>query len=96
MSIVLDSNKLTEILLQRPVDMRGPSIGSKRLTDAELAYMQAQAKRHFDVVLDTLEQMPRNMLFVIRFQTIQFQPLKHLELSLNLYSFSFSFHSFCE
>lgn len=61
-----DSNKLAEILLQRPLDMRGPSISGSRLTDADIAYMQQQAKKHFDVVLDTLKQMPRNMLFIIR------------------------------
>lgn len=39
---------------------------SSRLTDSDIAYFQADAKRHFDVVLNTLKQMPRNMLFVIR------------------------------
>lgn len=61
-----DSMKLAEILLQRPVDMRRPVFGRAKLTEADLAAMQTMAKNHFDVVLSTLKQMPRNMLFVVR------------------------------
>lgn len=46
--------------------MRRPVISKAKLTDADLAYLQKMAKNHFDVVLETLKQMPRNMLFVIR------------------------------
>lgn len=51
--------------MQRPIDMKRPSFKS-RLSDEEIKYFQADAKRHFDVVLETLKQMPRNMLFVVR------------------------------
>lgn len=51
--------------MQRPIDMRKPTFTS-RLTDEDIAYFQADAKKQFNVVLDTLKQMPRNMLFVIR------------------------------
>lgn len=51
--------------MQRPIDMKKPTF-TTRLTDDDIAYMQAEAKRHFDIVLDTLKQMPRNMLFVVR------------------------------
>lgn len=61
----LDANKFAEILLQRPIDMKKPSF-STRLTDDDIAYFQEDAKRHFDVVIATLKQMPRNMLFVVR------------------------------
>lgn len=63
--ISTDSNKLAEILMQRPIDMKRPGFAT-RLSDKDIAHMQADAKRHFDVVLDTLKQMPRNMLFVVR------------------------------
>lgn len=61
----VDANKLAEILMQRPIDMNRPTF-TTRLTNEDIAYFQADAKRHFDVVLETLKQMPRNMLFVIR------------------------------
>lgn len=51
--------------MQRPIDMKRPSFVTK-LSDEEIAVMQADAKRHFDVVLDTLKEIPRNMLFVVR------------------------------
>lgn len=51
--------------MQRPIDMKGPSLKT-RLSAEDIAYFQAEAKRHFDVVLDTLKQMPRNMLFIVR------------------------------
>lgn len=61
-----DSNKLAEILMQRPIDMKGPSFKT-RLSDDDIVYMQEQAKAHFDIVLETLKLMPRNMLFVVRY-----------------------------
>lgn len=51
--------------MQRPIDMKKPSFRT-RLSDEDILYFQEDAKRHFDVVLETLKQMPRNMLFVIR------------------------------
>lgn len=51
--------------MQRPIDMRAPTFKA-RLSDDDIAYMRDQAKKHFDVVLETLKLMPRNMLFVVR------------------------------
>lgn len=51
--------------MQRPIDMGKPVLAT-RLTDEDIAYFQADAKRQFNIVLETLKQMPRNMLFVIR------------------------------
>lgn len=51
--------------MQRPIDMTKPTF-TTRLTDEDIAYFQQNAKQHFDEVLETLKQMPRNMLFVIR------------------------------
>lgn len=65
MNLILDSNKLAEILLQRPIDLKAPTFKT-RLTDEDIAYFQDEAKRNFNEVLETLKQMPRNMLFVIR------------------------------
>lgn len=45
--------------------MKTPSFKT-RLTDDDIAYFQSEAKKHFDVVLETLKLMPRNMLFVTR------------------------------
>lgn len=60
-----DYDQLAEILLQRPLNLGGQPL-SVRMTDADLAYMQQMAKQRFDVVLTTLRQMPKTMLFVVR------------------------------
>ncbi len=60
-----DYEKLAEILLQRPIEFNTRHV-STALTDKELAYLQEMAKKHFDIVLKTLRQMPKNMLFVVR------------------------------
>lgn len=60
-----DYDKLAEVLLQRPLDL-GVNKLSTRLTEQDIAYMQHMAKERFDTVLNTLKQMPRQMLFVIR------------------------------
>lgn len=60
-----DYEKLAEILLQRPMEFNAKQV-STALTDKELAYLQEMAKKNFNIVLDTLRQMPKNMLFVVR------------------------------
>lgn len=52
--------------MQRPLNMSGGPRPT-RLTQEELNYMQKMAKERFDIVLTTLKQMPRQMLFVIRY-----------------------------
>lgn len=62
---ILDYEKLAEILLQRPMEFNTKQV-STALTDKELKYLQEMAKKNFDTVLNTLRQMPKNMLFVVR------------------------------
>lgn len=65
MFLLSDYDKLAEVLLQRPLDMSGSL--STRLTEKDIQYMQKMAKERFDTVLTTLKQMPKTMLFVIRY-----------------------------
>lgn len=62
---VMDHKKFAEILMQRPLEMRGSRFSTK-LTDEEIAYMTQVAKQRFDVVMNTLKEMPRNLIFVVR------------------------------
>ncbi|XP_035784722.1 uncharacterized aarF domain-containing protein kinase 5-like [Anopheles albimanus] len=63
---VADYRTFAEILLQRPLELKGGAKLSTRLTDQDLAYMTKQAKEHFDRVMVTLKNMPRNLILVIR------------------------------
>lgn len=62
---VQDYQTFAEILLQRPLELKGPKL-TTRLSDEDLAYMTRQAKEHFDKVMQTLRSMPRNLIFVLR------------------------------
>uniref|UniRef100_A0AAG5D8F7 ABC1 atypical kinase-like domain-containing protein n=1 Tax=Anopheles atroparvus TaxID=41427 RepID=A0AAG5D8F7_ANOAO len=61
---VSDYRTFAEILLQRPLELKGPA--KTRLTEQDLAYMTKQAKEHFDRIMNTLRSMPRNLILVIR------------------------------
>ncbi|KFB44989.1 AGAP006050-PA-like protein [Anopheles sinensis] len=61
---VSDYRTFAEILLQRPLQLKGPA--KTRLTEQDLAYMTKQAKEHFDRIMTTLRCMPRNLILVIR------------------------------
>lgn len=56
--------KFAEILLQRPLETK--SKFSTKLTESEIAYMQKLARKRFDIIMDTLREMPQNMLFIVR------------------------------
>lgn len=84
----IDYDKLAEILLQRPIDMEGPT--KTRLTDAEIAQMQEMAKKRFDTVLDTLKLMPRSMLFIVRYVSAD-----RFFLFFNSFSIIFFYIFFC-
>lgn len=56
--------KFAEILLQRPLETKNKF--STKLTEAEIAYMQKLARKRFDIIMDTLREMPQNMLFIVR------------------------------
>lgn len=60
-----DCKMFAEILFQRPMNMRGAKFSTK-LTEEELAYFSENAKKNFDQVIKTLQQIPRNMLFIVR------------------------------
>lgn len=65
--IILDSIVFAEILLQRPFKIgESPSSIKTKLTDEDITYMSQQAKEHFNVIMTTLKEMPRNIIFVIR------------------------------
>uniref|UniRef100_A0A182R186 ABC1 atypical kinase-like domain-containing protein n=1 Tax=Anopheles farauti TaxID=69004 RepID=A0A182R186_9DIPT len=63
---VADYRTFAEILLQRPLELKGTGKFSTRLTEQDLAYMAKQAKEHFDRIMATLKSMPRNLILVIR------------------------------
>lgn len=56
--------KFAEILLQRPLETKNKF--STKLTESEIAYMQKLARKRFDIIMDTLREMPQNMLFIVR------------------------------
>ena len=61
---------LGEMLLQRPVSL-SPRGGGGLLSDvlslADAAYMQEMAAQRFDKITETLQQLPLQMLLVIRY-----------------------------
>lgn len=61
---VKDYFKFAEILLQRPLETKNKF--STKLTEKEIAYMQKLARKRFDIIMDTLREMPQNMLFIVR------------------------------
>ncbi|XP_059620229.1 uncharacterized aarF domain-containing protein kinase 5 [Phlebotomus argentipes] len=61
---VKDHYRFAEILLQRPLEAKGKF--TTRLTDEEIAYMQKIARKRFDLIMETLKEMPRNLIFIVR------------------------------
>ncbi|KAH8299586.1 hypothetical protein KR044_003257, partial [Drosophila immigrans] len=62
---VVDYVKFAEVLFQQPLKLRRGPIRSK-LTQEELDHIRKVAQENFDVIMSTLKEMPRSMLFVIR------------------------------
>lgn len=60
---VVDYMKFASVLFQQPVGIEGPSIRSK-LTQQDIDYMQKVAKHQFEIIMNTLKEMPRCLLFV--------------------------------
>uniref|UniRef100_A0A1A9VX69 ABC1 domain-containing protein n=1 Tax=Glossina austeni TaxID=7395 RepID=A0A1A9VX69_GLOAU len=60
-----DYMKFAEVLFQHPIRTHGGRIPTKLNAD-DIEYMQKIAKQNFDLIMSTLKEMPRNMLFVIR------------------------------
>lgn len=62
---IVEYMKFAEVLFQQPIHMRSGPIRSK-LSQEELEHIRKIAKENFDVIMSTLKEMPRSMLFVVR------------------------------
>jgi len=62
---VSDHMRFAEILLQRPMSTKMVPL-TTRYTDADLEHMKLMASKRFDIIMDVLKDMPRNLLFVVR------------------------------
>ncbi|KAM7341917.1 aarF domain containing kinase 5 isoform 3-T3 [Cochliomyia hominivorax] len=62
---IKDHMKFAEVLFQQPIRIHGGTIKTK-LNDDDIKYMQKVAQQNFDLIMSTLKEMPRNMLFVVR------------------------------
>lgn len=62
---VTDHKGFAEILLQKPLEVNKFSFSTK-YTETEVAYMRKLASERFDLIMDILREMPRNLLFIVR------------------------------
>ncbi|EDW19267.1 uncharacterized aarF domain-containing protein kinase 5 isoform X1 [Drosophila mojavensis] len=62
---VVDYMKFASVLFQQPVTIEGPRIRSK-LTQEDVDHIQKVAKEQFEIIMSTLREMPRCLLFVTR------------------------------
>lgn len=62
---VSNYRRFAEILLQKPLEVNKFSLAT-RYTDAEVLYMKKVASQHFDVIMQVLREMPRNLIFIVR------------------------------
>jgi aarF domain-containing kinase len=62
---VSDHKRFAEILLQKPLDVNKFSLQTK-YTEQEVNYMKKIASQHFDIIMQVLKEMPRNLLFIVR------------------------------
>jgi aarF domain-containing kinase len=62
---VSDHKRFAEILLQKPLEINKFSFATK-YTDQEVLYMKKVASKHFDLIMQVLKEMPRNLLFIVR------------------------------
>ncbi|XP_001984784.2 uncharacterized aarF domain-containing protein kinase 5 isoform X2 [Drosophila grimshawi] len=62
---VVDHLKFGDVLFQQPVQMHEGPIRSK-LTQEDIDYVQKVARENFDIIMSTLKEMPRSLLFVVR------------------------------
>mgnify|MGYP004600425203 CR=1 FL=1 len=53
-----------QVLFQQPLRINGRI--KSQLTHEDIEHIQRIAKQNFDQIMDTLREMPRNMLFVVR------------------------------
>ncbi|XP_036223639.1 uncharacterized aarF domain-containing protein kinase 5 isoform X2 [Bactrocera oleae] len=62
---IKDHMKFAEVLFQQPIRIHGGRIKTK-LSESDIEYIQQVAKKNFELIMSTLKEMPRNMLFVVR------------------------------
>ncbi|XP_067631604.1 uncharacterized aarF domain-containing protein kinase 5 isoform X1 [Eurosta solidaginis] len=62
---IKDHMKFAEVLFQQPIRIHGGRIKTK-LSESDIEYIQQMAKKNFELIMNTLKEMPRNMLFVVR------------------------------
>ncbi|XP_005180262.3 uncharacterized aarF domain-containing protein kinase 5 [Musca domestica] len=62
---IKDHMKFAEVLFQQPIRIHGGTIKTK-LNKDDINYMQQIAQKNFEMIMSTLKEMPRNMLFVVR------------------------------
>ncbi|XP_011209813.2 uncharacterized aarF domain-containing protein kinase 5 [Bactrocera dorsalis] len=62
---IKDHMKFAEVLFQQPIRIHGGRIKTK-LSESDIEYIQQVAKKNFELIMGTLKEMPRNMLFVVR------------------------------
>ena len=62
---VTDYKRFAEILLQKPLDINKFSFATK-YTEQEVLWMKQLASKRFDLIMDVLKEMPRNLLFIVR------------------------------
>ena len=68
MQLSLDKTEIfCEILVQRPITRDTFHLPS-RLTEKELEQIRIRAAEHFDLIMQVLKEMPRQLLLIIRYK----------------------------
>ncbi|KAH8296560.1 hypothetical protein KR054_007969, partial [Drosophila jambulina] len=62
---IADHMRFAEVLFQQPIRIRGGRIRGK-LSQEDIDHMQEIARKNFELIMGTLKEMPRSMLFVVR------------------------------
>ncbi|EDV39312.1 uncharacterized protein Dana_GF25249 [Drosophila ananassae] len=62
---IADYMRFAEVLFQQPIRIRGGRVRSK-LSEEDIIHMKEIARKNFELIMDTLKEMPRSMLFVVR------------------------------
>lgn len=62
---ITEYKNFAQVLFQVPFEINGGQVKTK-LSDEDIVYMQRIATQNFDRIMQTLREMPSNMLFVVR------------------------------
>lgn len=63
---IADYMRFAEVLFQQPIRIRGGRVRSK-LSEEDIIHMKEIARKNFELIMDTLKEMPRSMLFVVSY-----------------------------